>query len=102
MSRLWPDLQRAYDEYNQLYFGGKLSHDILVKWVRLPRRLMGQADLEGIDINLNLRGTSCLWRFTLLHEMSHIATYTEIEEHGPMWQAEMHRLANIGAFEKVW
>jgi hypothetical protein len=36
----------------------------------------------------------------LLHEMSHIAKPRA--EHGKVFQAEMKRLANAGAFQDVW
>jgi predicted SprT family Zn-dependent metalloprotease len=37
---------------------------------------------------------------TLLHEQCHVATYDEIQDHGPKWQACMLRLDRMGAFRK--
>jgi len=44
-------------------------------------------------------------RFTLLHEMAHIAVeirYKRPMGHGPVWQREMQRLARAGAFANWW
>ena len=104
MARL-TKLKRAYDDYNDRYFGGKLPDTIKVKWSRtLPGHGRWLSFAEGgiIEIAAWQRKYWMTWNLTLLHEMAHVATDHEIEEHGPKWHREMRRLARSGAFDKIW
>lgn len=42
-----------------------------------------------------------MWRMTLLHEMAHMALWPD-RKHGKKFTAEMLRLAQLGAFDKLW
>lgn len=94
-------LKDQFLEYNVLYFGGQLPTDTIVIWSRTLRpTVCGEFDGDNtIRINAGLRLFRPCWKTTLLHEMAHLATLDEAEEHGPRWNREMKRLLRIGAFE---
>ncbi len=96
-------LRAAFDTYNSLYFANKLPHDTIVMWSsRLGRDVAGEFDGDTtIRINTRLRHLRPCWRLTLLHEMAHVATSTEVEAHGPRWQREMRRLYRANAFDTL-
>ena len=94
-------LKRAFLEYNEQFFGNRLPADTIVKWSHsLP--VMGRFEGNTIIINDYFKRWASVWRLTLLHEMAHLATDSEVEEHGPRWRREMHRLARAGAFDGLW
>ncbi len=105
-------LKKLFREYNRRFFGGKLP-DCIVCFAT-PRSFekngLGKAtcavtfmkgyDRPAIFISANkLKG----WRYIksdLLHEMTHVSKPRA--EHGKVFQDEMKRLANAGAFELIW
>ena len=100
------DLQGWYETYRQQYFGSKMP-DAKVIYADLPG-LMGRTEKNNfgdfvirIDKASNPAPKEVL--FTLLHEMCHIDMWQkEFDEHGRLWQYDMHRLADEGAFESIW
>ena len=94
-------LMEQFLDYNVLYFDGQLPTDTIVKWSRsLAPDVVGDYDGDAtIRLNHRLRKFRPVWKLTLLHEMAHLATHAEAEEHGPKWHKEMRRLYRIGAFE---
>jgi len=94
-------LKRAYLDYNDRYWAGKLPDDLMVKWA-YGIDAMGDSDPEIIRINALLRRWECAWRATLLHECAHIAvdlTGPELKDHGPKFKREIRRLLRAGAFD---
>ncbi len=95
-------LPEIYADFNRRFWKGKLPRDVQVRW---KRGLSVAAWYDGdrlITINSYLKGWECLVKMTLLHEMAHVSTRSECQEHGPRWQAEMRRLARDGAFAPFW
>jgi hypothetical protein len=103
--------------YNKKYFGGRLP---------APGNKVRFADIEGLGLNgtrrnryrtvdgrtspCELVGVYISRRFkdtgpvsltTLLHEMSHVATWDEKVDHGPRFYKEIRRLMKLGAFDKL-
>lgn len=98
------ELQKVYREYNKRWFGGSLPEDVdcLFSPVEDCYGLVWQE--EGgflLQINPRYAMEGRLWRLTLLHEMSHIKVHP-YRLHGVRFQDEMKRLANMGAFRRLW
>lgn len=95
-------IARAYAAYNKRYFGNRLPHNTIVKWAVIKDAAADcvLTDPPTIRVDRHLRTWGKLWRFSLLHEMAHIASPDG--SHGAGWQKQMHRLARIGAFDKLW
>lgn len=107
-------LERAYASYNRRYFN-RLLPPVPVLWSRkLPSDCCGWYTPEGSEhgailITESLKTSPSLWRMTLLHEMCHVRWREHPEElrsnvhkHSCVWVKEMRRLANAGAFDKIW
>ena len=107
-----PKLKRMYNRYNKQYFGGRLPKKVIIGFRRRSGELMAQCHLElrWIWIASNLRPWAKVVEHALLHEMSHFSTDlagAKAKEgdggmHGEKWQAEMLRLAGLGAFRELW
>lgn len=105
---LWPqgELKQFYRKYNRKYFSNKLTDRVEVCWSTLGGNHYGRTQ-ELVDGFLLLLYDPAsteekAMHMTLLHEMAHIATWSERRSHGPKWKAEMRRLAKIGAFDRWW
>jgi hypothetical protein len=94
-------LQRTYNRFNRLYFGGKLPSDIDIRWHRYTKesKICGESDSEVIWVNEAHKAWPKVWQITLLHEMAHVATVNERAHHGVKWVKEMRRLMREGAFD---
>jgi hypothetical protein len=107
------ELQAWYKSYNNLYFNNHLPRNINIEWVDLHSKLrMGETQCTQ---TLKLDGPSelsCVIRLdpvynlafpvakaTLLHEMCHVKTYDEFDDHGRRWQACMQELWMDKAFD---
>lgn len=108
-----PALRRAYLKYSDRYFESKLPFGLTVYWEPASGNLGETFEIEtlddtggepelGIRIDPVLRFSGKMWRFTLLHEMCHVKMYPDFLSHGKKFQQEMMRLANLGAFKKLW
>jgi predicted SprT family Zn-dependent metalloprotease len=111
-------LKENYLVFNKRYFGNKLPPDARVIWSnkttrkRAAQLLVWEDTLEDTEICLNPMlkkfGAECRALQSVLHEMCHLrlrvlgygkSVYTG---HGRLWQREMKRLANAGAFSTIW
>jgi len=106
-----PDLKDWYDQYNLKYFANKLPKNTIVKWgnpgLEPDGRKSYAVTIENdgyfeIIINPELNLGEQTAKMVLLHEMAHISTWAKDLSHGLVWQKEMHRLADEGAFEDLW
>lgn len=104
-------LRERYDKYNKKYFGNQLPKETRVEWRQIRKSHGGDflampSGAVGIFINPHLRKsrTEKYALLTLLHEMCHLNLWCQKirAHHGPKFQAEMKRLAKLGAFEKIW
>ena len=99
------DLQRRFDEYNQLYFDGKLKSAKMGFFSKSFKTLVGTFEFE-IDKNRRVKNPSIKiskridWdeeklRRTLLHEMAHFSVtqkYKKNKKHGIAYIKECKRL----------
>ena len=117
MTGAW--LAQEYKRLNRKWFNNTLPSDVRLRWTRGFRppnntfvgrtrntRRVGastNSTASGYSITLSTRMQGMAFvMMTLLHEMAHVATWGEKKSHGPRWQAEMLRLAQIGAFKEWW
>ena len=118
MAKRKTKLQQCFDEFNEKYFDSRL-HDVELSWAIYPR-----VDGEKVDgycheapdlykshkivLARRLRKSPWMWKIVLLHEMVHMdmmfAGTPEEEQgfHGPLFNAEMLRLAKAGALNGLW
>jgi SprT-like family len=83
---------QTFREMNQRYFAGRLpSYQVIV--TSHLRHADGRIARRSRRIYLRPAPADMLLE-ALLHEMAHAATN---DYHGPRWQAEMHRLQQLGA-----
>lgn len=108
------NLNSLYRRYNKRYFGSRLPQKMLIvmfegKQCR-PRDLglyvpeggrvyAGKERFNGPLIMLRTDMFECQVKLTLFHEMCHVDGACD---HGPRWQGKMRRLAQSGAFDKLW
>lgn len=103
------DLAALYKQYNQQFFDNGLPI-IPVRWAKTPRGVAGyfwmeEADKMSIVIHPLIRkwGLRRYAKLILLHEMAHVKLRNrKIQDHGRIFNNEMKRLANAGAFENLW
>lgn len=102
-----PALGSEYQVINTQFFGGRLPA-VRIRWEpRLAEvgsliaegfRLEGATDGQVILLNPSLEGDDMGFRRTLVHEMVHVATKGQDQEHGPVFQARLRELSEQGAF----
>jgi hypothetical protein len=103
-------LECWYDAFNNEYFDGKLPRGIPVFYDSelIPLGYLGNtscADWNNketckIQISPEIKNNR-VSLIILLHESCHVATSSEVEEHGPKWHQCMHRLFEAGAYEGI-
>jgi hypothetical protein len=98
-------LLKAYQQYNRQYWGNALP-PINVVWndhIWPEEKQYGNWDPSNdtISVAKQHRPYESLWRATLLHEMAHVATKDEKQDHGPLFRKEMRRLMRLGAFDDL-
>jgi predicted metal-dependent hydrolase len=109
-----PQLLRCYRRFDRLWFNDELPHDILIYYDAIGRSYGDCQQLEGggawsrteagefiIRVNPSVRGWKAQREWVVLHEMAHIKLYPGTN-HGKRFQAEMLRLATVGAFKSIW
>ena len=109
-----PKLRRWYLQFNRQWFNGDLPDDVTVYWDPVSAQaecwsvlaIPGTRDHEPIvdfiiRIDPRMSFSRALAKWALLHEMAHVKLYPNLN-HGPKFHAEMLRLANCGAFRKLW
>lgn len=102
-------LAALYQEYNRAYCGGRLPHDLHLRFsdrmrsrlghVRLYREPEGRRTVVELAINIDLlrEGNEAQLRDTLLHEMAHVEAWLDHGErgHGPRWRRIARRLGCV-------
>jgi hypothetical protein len=98
-------LRRWYREFNRRFFSAALPEDIDLLYAPVERCLADvtfcPAQEFVLRINPRYAIDTRVVRLTLLHEMAHVKLWP-YRTHGPQFEAEMQRLANIGAFKGLW
>ncbi|WP_446744312.1 hypothetical protein [Silvibacterium acidisoli] len=98
-------LRRWYLDFNRRFHGGDLPDDVDVIYAPatgcLGRIDFDYADAATITINPACAFDMCMVKLTLHHEMAHLKVGTK-HKHGKVFQAEMLRLATLGAFRGLW
>ena len=88
------DPQRLFDQYNAKYFAGRLPRYQILRTERYGKGDHGLCRKKQREIHLGTLLRGARLGEVLLHEMVHAATRSG---HGRAWQAEMLRLAEMGA-----
>lgn len=95
-------LSKAFDKFNKLYFAGALQKPTLLRYTKLRKGIAGEQcfltdSIELDDSLIPLERTSGI---TLLHEMCHLSNGRDyLPEHGGRFDAEIHRIYMMGAYE---
>ena len=93
------NVQKLFERYNRRFWEGKLA-GWTVSEVHCsdggPRGDLGHTDNEAQEIFIQIGLPSAERRDTLLHEMCHAATPSDLC-HGDLWQKEMLRIDKLGA-----
>jgi hypothetical protein len=96
-------LKRWHRKLNRLWFDGQLP-DAIVFWETVNGAYADFRVVHGqhiIRINPALAGWPQLAKFSLLHEQVHQKLYP-YQKHGRKFNAEMLRLAEMGALDDLW
>ena len=96
-------LKRIYTKYNRLYFENSLP-DAFVWWeptASAYANCIFEEDVWKIRLSPSTAGWSAITKWSLLHEMVHIKLHP-YRKHGKKFNAEMLRLAQMGAFNDIW
>jgi predicted SprT family Zn-dependent metalloprotease len=104
------NLNAWYEGYNHAYFNDTLPATVVISHNLHDDRFMALTEYANgfyhIEFNPKYEPSPKQARETLLHEQCHleqlVSGEVEFEDHGPKWQACMHRLANQGALEDLW
>jgi len=119
------DLEETFWLFNSRYFrfGKKKLETLLgVEWANLDKqKALGvnrsfrtlyapkgtpKTDKYKILINKKYKTAGCIWMTTLLHEMAHFKLQgidpSRLSCRSRMFDKEMKRLANMGAFHGIW
>lgn len=97
-----------YQGINEEYFSSTLPKNVEVKWGDLTLlKDMGVTNRHAdgsytIVLDPKQNPNRRIAEFTEYHEICHIATPPEVDQHGPKFQACMLRLAQEGAFKDLW
>lgn len=102
------DLQFLFVEYNQRFFDNDLP-DMPVRWIKTPRGVAAEFWTNNGEMGINIHPLFRKWgllryvKMLLIHEMAHAKLRNrKIQDHGRVWNNEMLRLANAGAFYGLW
>lgn len=104
-------LKHWYDKYNLNWFDSSLPSDTLIYWEPPPVAFgtscpVFENDHKHFVIKLDpsIKGVPDFWKQVLIHEMVHVKLWPKHPRslHGKLFQDEMKRLANDGAFRLLW
>lgn len=103
-------LKHWYDKYNKQWFEGILPNHTVLYWEPLVEDGVTCPVYEVdhgqflIKIDPSLKGVPSYFKIILLHEMVHLSLWPKHprSQHGKLFQQEMKRLANEGAFKALW
>jgi hypothetical protein len=112
---------RDYTAIRKKYFGDTIPEATCVSIIFVSKRVFervygpGRYDTLGcctpyaadalLLIAINEESNDCIYLATMVHEMAHAKIdrkWKRYMGHGKLWQAEMKRLARLGAFEPLW
>lgn len=102
-------LKHWYDKFNGLYFNGELPQ-IVIYWEPLSNADGSTCPVYEVDhgqfqikLDPSIKGFPCLWKITLLHEMVHVKLWVKHpkHQHGKLFQTELSRIFNLGAYKKL-
>lgn len=114
------ELRNWFDTFNQKYFGNGLPKETSVVWKKpyveghgaefIPlRRTDGRWHLLVLLNPVLMKiGAENYAMQNLLHEMCHLSLWArgkrrqQYSGHGYLFQKEMKRLVNLGAFQHIW
>lgn len=111
---LWTPVKRAvspqcenpkawYDGYNEVYFNDALPKDTVVDYANHTPGVLAATTFENghyrISFNRDFASSALVVHLFLIHEMAHVATFDEFDEHGTRWIKEMRRLEAAGAID---
>lgn len=100
----FPRLANWYSSYNMQYFDDGLPRDTELVYGPL-KDAMGETTRVGgrfrITIDKRWAPAEVTQEATLLHEMCHVETWTELDKHGPRWRTCVKRLQIAGAFDDL-
>jgi hypothetical protein len=102
-------LKKSFDLYNDWYFDNRIPANTVVEFGKTARDSDGTFKFATgkITINEKLKGRNNLVLICLLHEMAHArlqhtyigGTLGDDPHHGMIYQAELVRLFNAGAYD---
>jgi hypothetical protein len=97
-------LKRFYNKLNATYYAGELE-DVAIWWEPVAGGIaecqrMGDGEMV-IRIDPCLRGKKSLWKMAVIHETVHVRLDPH-QNHGRKFNAEMLRLAELGAMNGIW
>jgi len=96
-------LRRWYNYYNKKYFNSELPTDITLRWELCHEdaadTFVGNERAIQISVDPGLINFSCYAQAALLHEMIHVKYPRFL--HGKEFKAELKRLMDDGAFDKL-
>ena len=104
-------LKLAFSRYNKKYFEGFLPDDTELWWEPLSNADGMTCPVWEVDsgkfvirIDPGIKGFGAYWRATLLHEMVHIDLWSRHpkHQHGKLFNDRMLKLAQDGAFNRLW
>jgi hypothetical protein len=110
---------RDYTAIKKKYFGNTIPDVSCISVVFVPETIiekqcgkegclgcfLGRAGDVLAIIAIEEDSSDCVYLMTLAHEMAHLKVngkYRRDMRHGKYWQAEMKRLARLGAFQPLW
>lgn len=98
-----PGLKRIFNRYNRLYFAGKLP-DLDVMWEPSDDAMAmshrgANYEVHRLTFDPALKGYRKIIKQLMLHEMIHVK-YPRIG-HGPRFKAELQRLWDLHAYDKL-
>lgn len=111
-------LQKYFRIYNKKYFDDALPEPTL-RWAEMKDfghyycelvdrineadEVVSTRDHHVIELGKWSCSNNTIWRLTLLHEMCHLKLRNKkCSTHGVLFNREMKRLANAGAFNGLW
>jgi len=106
-------LARWYRQFNRRYFNGELpAENVILCWEPVEdcdadcaKIHEAVTDKETDDFLIRIdpiyRTSLRVAKMTLLHEMVHVKLWPHVS-HGARFQREMMRLAQSGAFRRLW
>lgn len=105
-------LREFFSQYNHMYFGGRLTENVIIYFGQPPKKSAAYVDIRGqgpdkvveIMIDERLRGMDCVVAWLIVHEQAHLdIDGTEgREQDGPKHNKRMMELARAGALEGIW